>query len=139
MKLRRERPGDKTAGPLVEVAQHYAGTRDIDCFQEILVDQARRLFAALPKRSAKVDVEDVQKMPADADIRTQRSTLFAAGDAQVNLPDQVEIPSAQRDVAVNAATVLTRFTNGVEVSKPVRQIACLVILYGPAFVTDNFL
>src|SRR5207245_5051039 len=83
--------------------------------------------------------KDVQHILAQADVCTKRSTFLPAGYAQIDLPDQLEIPSTQRNVTIHTATVFAGLTDGVKVSELVRQIAGLMVLYGTALMADNFL
>ena len=70
MKFGHQRSRDQSAHPFVEIAQHDARPGNIDGPQQIPIEQAKRLLAALAHGRPQVHVEHVQDVASRCGYRS---------------------------------------------------------------------
>jgi hypothetical protein len=139
VKLRRQRSCDQAVGPLVEIAQHDSGSRNIHGPEEVLIDQAHRLCAAFAVSRAEMDVEDMEETLTEQDIGSQYASPLPPTDAEINMTDPLKIPAAQSDISVHSSTMFPRLAYGVAIPEAIRQITGLMVFNGRPVPADNFL
>ena len=76
--------------PIVEIAHHNPVPGNIQCVQQMFVDQPG-LCAALANRGAQMHVENVQDFRAYSDVGAHGSAGLAFGDAQIDMARGLEL------------------------------------------------
>lgn len=138
-KLSGESSRDPPVRPYVKIAEDDARARDVNGLEEILIDQPDRLRPALPVCRAKVHIEDMQKLRAYAQVRTEQSPFLPTGNTQIDVPGAFNGLRLNVTFAVDSAAMLPGFFYRMRISELVREIASLVVLDRTAFVAHYLL
>jgi hypothetical protein len=84
-------------------------------------------------------VENVQAAMPAANVGPQSAALLPIGDAQVRVRCPLDLPSAERHVAVYPTAVFASLTDRIEVLKAIGEITGLVVFEGRPVVAHYFL
>lgn len=140
LKMRFEESRYKALGPLVEIAEDDACSRELTVGKDSEVDELSSLMAAFEERGAQVDVEDMQDAAVlEADVGLQAAAAFAAACRNIVVLRIVNRITGKKDIAVSAPFVATILPYFGMVAEFLGHIAGLLMLATFALEADDFL
>ena len=135
-----KQPRSEPPGPFIEITEQQARTNVATIDENILGQQLTGLAATLEEGSSKVDIVDVERLPAaQIDIDPQAATLLATCDADIVIAGKSDRVTTDDDIAVGRAAELTVLPQ----PKVHTELSCdevgLVVLVLAALNADNLL
>ena len=134
-----QRGRHRTAQPLIEVAKHDPWATQMVVRHDPFVDKSPYLPALLKESRAEMDIENVERVAAELNVRPQASPRFPAAGADVVVPVTLNGETRQHNVPITPALVDPVLTKSEVESKFLGDKPRLILFRRASFKADYFL